>query len=83
MKNLLKFAVVFVVLAFASMSCKRCYQCVVREDASDSLRWAYKEVCVSKKDYDAYKDVCKEDAANGSDETTTLYCDCAENLVIE
>lgn len=63
----------------ATMSCKRCYQCVVRDsDKSDSIQWFYKEVCVSKKDFDAYKEICEEDSETSS--TNTLYCECGENL---
>ena len=55
--------------------CKRCYQCeVVNEDGD--LLWRYKEVCVTKRDYDAYQNICLDAVADSAE----LSCNCAETL---
>ncbi|MEZ4721799.1 MAG: hypothetical protein R2813_08000 [Flavobacteriales bacterium] len=78
-----------IVLITGSISCKRCYQCAVRnKKAGDSIEYYYKEVCATKKDYKAYKQICEEALADTSEVTQrppsdSLYCNCEHNLVLE
>ena len=83
MKNSSKIFALLSILATLASGCKRCYQCVVRDAADDEISWGYKEICVTKKDYEDYITICEEAATLGSSDTLSLYCDCAENLVVE
>lgn len=82
MKYAPKFYLFLFVLVVLGSACKRCYQCVVRDTADDDLQWGYKEICVTKKDYEEYVTIC-EDAALAASDSIDLYCDCGENLVVE
>ncbi len=83
MFNSMKILTLLMICAILGGSCKRCYQCIVRDSADDDIQWLYKEICVSKKDYQDYVTICGNAAAAGTSDTLNLYCDCAENLVIE
>ena len=83
MNNSMKIFGLLMICASFSGSCKRCYQCVVRDSADNDIQWVYKEVCVTKKDYEDYFTICEDAAAAGTSDTLSLYCDCAENLMIE
>jgi hypothetical protein len=72
-----------VVVSLSTLSCKRCYQCAVKDSSTDELQWAYKQVCASKSAYEDYKSVCEASIVDSNATTVRFYCDCGEDISLE
>lgn len=56
----------------ASVSCKRCYECIVVEDGVST--YAYPQICATKSDFESYVERCESEFGSFDD----IECECGE-----